>query len=122
MERPAQVLGTAKHDSIELLNERRKHPDDADFATEIDPAVVSDDYGDLPWRPNRYGYLLIVGAIMTLIVLVLEIQAGAMNWYLVFVLMALMLFEFLVGFKLIKKRPTSEPGADVDRGRGKLDD
>ena len=104
------------------MTEQRKHLDDAGFdAPEIDPALISD-YGFLPWRPNRYGYFLIVVAIMTVIVLVLEIRAGAINWHLVFVLMAFILFLFLVGFKLINKRPISEPGADVDGGRGKLED
>jgi len=123
MERPPKVLGTAAtHDSIELLTERRKHPDDADFATEIDPTVISDDYGVLPWRPNRYGYFLIVGAIMTLIVLVLGIRAGAMDWYAVAVWSAFVLFLLFVGFKLVKKPPKQGAHSEKRRRPSKLDD
>ena len=68
MKRPARVLRTgAKRHSIEPLAELREHQDDDRFdAIKIDPVVLSDD-GSLPWRPSRYGYFLIVGAIIGLI-------------------------------------------------------
>ena len=72
--------------------------------------------------PHKYGYFLIVVATMMLILLVLGIRAGALNWYAVTVMTAFMLFLVLVGFKLIKKQPKSEPPAGRKRSPIKLDD
>lgn len=45
-----------------------------------------------------------------------------MNWYAVTISTALILFIFLVGFKLIKNKPTREARAVRGRRPGKLDD
>jgi len=69
---------------------------------------------------DKTGYYLILVAIILLIVSAAGIRTGKMDWYAVSVTMALMLFLFLVGFKLIKKQPARE--ARPGRRRSKLDD
>jgi hypothetical protein len=32
-------------------------------------------------RPNNYGYVLIVGGLLTTIIIVLSLRSGAMPWY-----------------------------------------
>ena len=105
-----------ENDPIERLTEWQEHRYDPGYYTggNIHPLFTAS-------RPNKYGYFLIVGAIMILVLLVLGIRAGAMNWYAV-VPTAFMLFLFLVGFKLIKKQPTREPHARHRRRPSKLDD
>jgi hypothetical protein len=75
----------------------------------------------IPWRPNKYGYFLIVVATMLLMVLVAGIRKSKMDGYAVAVTTAFMLFLFLVGFKLIK-HPTSESRGERRRRPSHLDD
>jgi len=115
--RPGRPVKTTEKggDPINQLTERQDGPYESGYyaGRNIDPLFI-------PWRPNKYGYLLIVAAIMLLIVVVLGVRARVMDWYAVTIAMAGMLFMFLVGFKLIKKQPTPETGAM--RRRSKLDD
>ena len=105
-----------ENDPIERLTEWQEHRYDPGYYTggNIHPLFTAS-------RPNKYGYFLIVAAIMILVLLVLGIRAGDMNWYAV-VPTAFMLFLILVGFKLIKKQPTREPHARHRRRPSKLDD
>jgi hypothetical protein len=118
MQRPARAFETSENqnDPIERLTEWQEHRYDPGYYTggNIHPLFAAS-------RPNKYGYFLIVVAIMTLIVLVLGIRAGAMDWYAVTVTTALILFLVVVGFKLIKKRPTHEERSGSKRRPSSLD-
>jgi len=59
---------------------------------------------------------------MILLLLLLGIRAGAMDWYSVTVQGALIPFMFVVGFKLIKKQPLHDEAARPKRRPSKLDD
>ncbi|HSB09948.1 MAG TPA: phage holin family protein [Blastocatellia bacterium] len=90
---------TDNNGPIERLIEWQEHRYDPGYYTggNIHPLYAAS-------RPNKYGYILIAWAVMILIVVVLGIRAGAMDWWAVTVSTALMLFLFLVGFKLIRKK------------------
>jgi|GEM_PF-4812814 len=75
-----------------------------------------------PFRPKRYGYYMIVVATLILAVVVLAIKAGAMDWYELTILWALMVFIYMVGFKLIQKQPPQDEALRSSRRSGKLDD
>lgn len=104
------------NDSIERLIEWQEHRYDPGYYTggNIHPLFAAS-------RPNKYGYFLIVGAIMTLIVLVLGIRSGAMDWYAVTVTTAFILFLVVVGLELIKKPPTHGERAGSKRRPSSLD-
>ncbi len=89
------------NDPVERLIEWQEHRYDAGYYTggNIHPLFTAS-------RPNKYGYVLIAGAIMVTIVLVLGIRADVMDWYSVTVTAAFVIFSLVVGIKLIKKPPT----------------
>lgn len=118
MQRPSRLFETTQEEKpVEKLIEWQEHRYDPGYYTggNIHPLYAAA-------RPNKYGYFLILGAVMTSLVLVLGIRAGAMNWYSVSVTTALVLFMFLVGFKLIKKPSNRNVSAEKRGGPRKLDD
>ena len=100
MERPARVLDSAsrRDDPTKLLTKLQVHQDNAVF----DASEISDDRL-IPSRPNKYGYFMIVVAVMVLITLVLGFRAGAMDWYATTVTGAFIIFFLVVGVRLIRR-------------------
>jgi hypothetical protein len=73
-------------------------------------------------RLDRWGYLLILGAILGLITSVFGISARSINWYTGSFMVACVLFFFVIGVMLIKKHQKSESHSEQDGGHGKRDD
>lgn len=93
---------SGQDDPVERLIEWEKHRYDPGYYTgaNIHPLIRGR-------RPNRYGYILMVGGLMTTILTILSIRNGSMPLYQVFVLTPLLLLIFLAGFKLIRGESSS---------------
>jgi hypothetical protein len=68
-------------------------------------------------RPNRYGYVLIIGGVMTTTLTVLALRAGSMPVYQAFVMAPFLSLILMAGFKLIRREDTSH----LKTRRGKKD-
>jgi hypothetical protein len=106
---------SGQDDPVERLIEWQEHRYDPGYYTgaNIHPLIRRG-------RPNRYGYVLIVGAVMTTILMILSVRNGSMPLPIVFMLSPLLLLIFLAGFKLIRgERPSPAQPARRKRVRNR---